>query len=475
MPQVPGRALGLQFDSWSFWLVLWPATVAALWAVRGRLLMRNLVLLGASYSFYAAWDVRFLALLLVSSLVDYSLARLIEGRPWHRRRFVLLSIVVNLGILFTFKYYSFFLVELRALLGLSPAPNLLIDVGVPVGLSFYTFQTLGYTIDVARGKLKAEASLLRYCCFVSFFPQLMAGPIERGRDLLPQFSTLRLPQGKELERYSWWIVWGIFLKSFVARGCSSFVDPCFSDPSRCDATALVAAQGFFVVQLYADFAGYSAMAIGLAGLLGFRLSENFNSPLLARSVVEFLKRWHLTLTRWLRDYVFYYVHRRFGRGPWALLFATLVYLALIGFWHGPQLGYVLCFAIGIVHFVPRIFFGLRNADERVPLRWLDAPKVLVTFCFLALHLTLFRAGTLDRAHDFFVELVSASWSAPSVDVVVFGLFCAGLLLLERWVRSWRGLPSRLPARLAVRLVSLAMVYVAAAGFYRPQPNIYFQF
>ncbi len=354
------------FNSWLFW-----AFFISLYLVYLRLGRRgqNLLCLVGSYAFYAAWDWRFLGLMLLSTVVDYWVAQGISATSSKRRRRGLLvaSLVTNLGLLGFFKYYDFFSESLRVVLeqmGVTADPMLL-NVILPVGISFYTFQTLSYTIDVYRGTTKAAKNPLDFALYVSFFPQLIAGPIERSSRLLPQIQNPRRLTHEHLRRGVWLIVYGLFMKVAVADNLSVYADGLFGEPSP-EGLAVWMRVLAFMFQIYGDFAGYSAIARGVASLMGFSLMVNFNAPYLSTSPSEFWKRWHISLSSWLRDYL--YIPLGGSRGGFRSSCRNLMITMLLGgLWHGAGWNFILWGVYhGLLLVVYRVlarFFG-RDTDRK---------------------------------------------------------------------------------------------------------------
>ena len=276
------------------------------WLVLNKdLKLQNTFLLIASYFFYGWWDWRFLVLIFISSSTDFFVGLLLDRTDdrLRRRIYLFCSIIVNLGILFFFKYFNFFLDTLRLTFGLEEEGFSTLNIILPVGISFYTLQTLSYTIDVYDRKIKATADFVSFFAYVSFFPQLVAGPIERASDLLPQFQKRRVfdyPGAVDGLRQ---ILWGLFKKLVIADNCGLYVDLVFEEPGLFGGSTLFLALVLVAFQFYCDFSGYSDIAIGSARLLGFNLSKNFDFPFFARNVSEFWQKWHITLINWFRYYI----------------------------------------------------------------------------------------------------------------------------------------------------------------------------
>jgi len=365
---------------------------------------QNRLLLAASYLFYAAWDWRFLSLILISTAVDYTCAIRIHASQGRRRRlFLIASMVTNLGILSLFKYFNFFsdsLIGFLGLFGLHATPCTL-NIILPVGISFYTFQTMGYTIDVYRRRMEPQRRFGVFALFVAFFPQLVAGPIERASRLLPQITTRRHVTSEKLGRGAFLILYGLFQKIVVADNLAPVVDQVFGGPVPGNALHILLAVYAFAVQIFCDFAGYSNIARGVAACLGFDLMVNFHSPYFAVNPVEFWKRWHISLSSWLRDYL--YIPLGGNRGGTLLTLRNLALTMLLGgLWHGARWTFVLWGAYhGLLLVAHRLYVQLTSglSDERsARLRhvW-TACKWAVFFHLVCLGWIFFRAQSTAEA------------------------------------------------------------------------------
>ncbi|MBK6344070.1 MAG: MBOAT family protein, partial [Flavobacteriales bacterium] len=317
---------------------------------------RNAFLLLASYVFYGWWDPRFLSLLALSSLIDFWVSKRIgkETRTARRKALLLLSLAANLGMLGFFKYYDFFVSNFESAFSLFGHPLQLrhLDIILPVGISFYTFQTLSYTIDVYMGRLKPSTDGLSFMAFVSFFPQLVAGPIERATHLLPQFSKTRsfsLEQSSDGLRQ---MLWGLVKKVVVADNCAPYVDSIFAAPEAASGSTLLVGAMLFSFQIYCDFSGYSDIAVGCARLFGFDLMRNFAYPYFSRDIAEFWRRWHISLSSWFRDYVYVPLGGSRGRLG-ATMRNTLIIFIISGFWHGANWTFICWGAVHALYFMPR--------------------------------------------------------------------------------------------------------------------------
>jgi alginate O-acetyltransferase complex protein AlgI len=432
---------------------------------------RKLWLLLASQAFYAAWDWRFLSLIWISIAVDYTLALAMQGRSIRGRRMLLCtSLAVNLGLLGCFKYLDFF-VESAALfshwLGL-PLSHSTLALILPLGISFYTFQTLSYTIDVARGRIEPTRSLLDFALFVSFFPQLVAGPIVRASEFLPQLQQMRTFADVAVRSQLMLFLAGFIKKACVADQAATAVDAVFAQPEAYGAASKWLASALYSLQIYCDFSGYSDMAIATAGLLGYRLALNFDAPYLSSSIREFWRRWHISLSTWFRDYLYIPLGgSRLGslkttRNLW------LVFL-ICGLWHGAAWTFVVW---GLVH---GLFLSLeRMVDPSVLPRWLGR---IYTLAVVTIAFTIFRSPDLPAASSYITGMFMPS-AAPenTLDPAWWGLligFAAIHVALHR--RLIQPQIERLPDwTFAIGFgaaVALMLPWVAV-GY---QPFIYFQF
>ena len=337
------------FNSLDF-LLFFILVFTAYWSVPAKFpQVRSTIVLVASYVFYGYWDWRFLGLIIISTGVDYVSAQQIsKGQSKKiKRGWLALSLVVNLGLLGFFKYFNFFaesFAEMLALAGLNVTYSTL-NIVLPIGISFYTFQTLSYTIDVYRQKISPTRNLLQFAAFVAFFPQLVAGPIERASDLLPQFSVGKRFDYNRAVYGGMLMIYGFFKKVAVADNLAQWVDPVFANPEEYVNWQIIGAFIAFGFQVYTDFSGYSDIAIGLAAIFGFRLSTNFKTPFFSDSIRTFWTRWHITLYSWFRDYV--YIPLGGSRStPAKRTFNLLITFGLSGLWHGASLNYIL---FGLLH------------------------------------------------------------------------------------------------------------------------------
>ncbi len=343
------------FNSIDFAFFL-PIVFILYWFVTNKdLRLQNLLIVTASYVFYGWWDWRFLSLIFFSTIVDYTIGRKlkIEENKIKRKTLLWTSILVNLGFLGFFKYYNFFVdnfITAFSFFGQDIQANSL-NIILPVGISFYTFQTLSYTIDVYKRKLEPTNDFIAFSAFVSFFPQLVAGPIERATHLLPQFYSKRTFDYSKAVDGMRQILWGLFKKIVIADNCAEFANQIFNNSADMNGSTLVLGALFFTFQIYGDFSGYSDIAIGTSRLFGFDLMRNFNFPYFSRDIAEFWRRWHISLSTWFRDYLYIPLGGSRG-GTWMKVRNTFVIFIISGFWHGANWTFIVWGALNAIYFLP---------------------------------------------------------------------------------------------------------------------------
>jgi len=446
---------------------------------------QNRWLLLASYVFYGWWDWRFLSLLAISTVVDFFCARGIAASDdrRHRRRLLQVSLATNLGILGFFKYFDFFsesAAELLTGLGVHASP-LMLEVVLPVGISFYTFQTLGYTIDVWRGDSRPARHLLDFALYVAFFPQLVAGPIERARQLLPQIENPRHVGREDVAAAAQLLAIGFFKKLCIADSVAPYVDRAFNDPGALSASQILLATYLFAFQIYGDFSGYTDIARGAARLLGIKLSVNFRQPYLSASITEFWRRWHISLSTWLRDYL--YIPMGGNRRDPARTYRNLIATMLIGgLWHGAAWHFVVWGGLhGVALAVERIVTGRTVSSHDAG----EAPRglrrvlsIVLTFHGVCLLWVLFRADSLSAAAAFLSGL-GGTWALPPLEWAVVALFAlVSMLALD--LHSWRTdaeLPvhAQWPAWVQGAVLAGLLTAISFIGTQNARPFIYFQF
>ena len=486
------------FNSPQF-VVFFAAVFALYWFIP-RARPQNVLLLVGSYIFYGFWSWKFLSLIVISTLVDYMVGLAIDGTEdqKRRRRFLYLSLIVNLGLLGAFKYANFFIAETEVLLSALgfQVHTRTLEIILPIGISFYTFQTLSYTIDVYRGKIKPTRNLIDFALFVSFFPQLVAGPIERATNLLPQIQKARVFSFELAASGMQLMIWGLFKKVVIADNLAPYVDVVYAHPSAYNGSALATATVFFAFQIYCDFSGYSDIARGCARTLGFDISTNFRLPYFSKNPVEFWQRWHITLSSWFQDYLYFPLAMHYMRkGGWLAKYrAHIVAMTLIGFWHGASWNFII-FGLywGVVialYLVAREYASNFAREEstgnefwRVPAA---AASMAVMFIVVCLGWVLFRADSMADFVYVTTHLFSTAgighvvgigvWSAAALWSLVLGLYLAEWVYLAReplatavLSKGWASVTMRY-----AMLVPILLSYVVAQGT-TSQPFIYFQF
>lgn len=378
----------------------------------------NITLLIASYIFYGWWDWRFLGLIVLSSCVDYTIALQIkknEVKQASKKMLLILSLFVNLGLLIYFKYFNFFIdsfVESFKLLGYNFSADRL-SIILPVGISFYTFQTLSYTIDVYRGKLEPSQSVVKFFTYVSFFPQLVAGPIERATNLLPQFSLKKEFEYQTAIVGLRLVLWGLFKKVVIADNCAVVVNQVFSTYEDQSGAMLLYASVLFAFQIYGDFSGYSDIAIGIARLLGFKLMKNFAFPYFSRDIAEFWRRWHISLSTWFRDYLYIPLGGSRGTRMNQIRNISIVFI-VSGFWHGANWTFIIWGALNALYFFP-IFFMNKNRDNLGGINSSGVfnklkmfAGIITTFGLTCLAWIFFRSENVQQAVEIILKIFSNS-------------------------------------------------------------------
>lgn len=457
--------------------------------------IQNAFLLLASYFFYGWWDWRFLSLIVFSSVLDYSIGKkMAKSQHAGQRKFLLfLSVFVNLGFLGFFKYFDFFLVNLTDAFTLMGRPIAFrgLEIVLPVGISFYTFQTLSYSIDIYRKKLEPSNDPIAFFSFVSFFPQLVAGPIERATNLLPQFSKPRVFDRSKAEDGMRQMLWGLFKKVVIADNCARIVDSVYADVGGAEPFMLLVGILLFTFQIYCDFSGYSDIAIGCARLFGFNLMQNFAFPYFSRDIAEFWRRWHISLSTWFRDYLYIPLGGSRG-GKWMQIRNTMIIFIVSGFWHGANWTFIFWGALNALFFLP-LLLGNRNrtnldtiANNRILPSLPELGGVLLTFALTNLAWIFFRAVSIEQAF----EVIYRLGEFAQVDIIEqFALFRSFfgmekflvlilfLLAMEWWNRKRQhGLElTGRPPWVRRGLYILMMLIVFTFGTFQEQSFIYFQF
>lgn len=475
------------FNSLQFAYFL-PVVFLAYWFIPNKSKQsQNLVLTAASYFFYSCWDWHFLFLLLFSTLLVYFAGIQIENSTskTSRKFWLWLTIILSLALLGAFKYYDFFAVSLAELgnaLGLHLDP-ILLKLILPVGISFFTFHGLSYIIDIYYNRIKAEKNLIDYSLFVSYFPLLVAGPIERATHLLPQLKVKREFDFEKAKEGIYQIIWGLVKKVVIADTCAMYANAVFDNYNSMNSLSLILGAVYFAFQIYGDFSGYSDIALGTSKLFGIDLLKNFDFPYFSRDIAEFWRKWHISLTTWFRDYI--YIPLGGSRGTKLFQIRNVFIIFLIsGFWHGASWTYVAWGFINAMYFIPLLMLN-RNRNN------LDAFKIsfdlnslriicniIITFAITCLAWIFFRAKTIHDAISYIKRMLTDLHFAPqffnferyNYELIVMVL----LFVIVEWNNRYKIEP--LSGRYSWLKVSLAIIAIIALGIFTDYKNfIYFQF
>lgn len=477
----------MNFDSISFAVFL-PIVFILYWFSTNKSFKRqNILLLIASYFFYSCWDIRFLSLLLLSTLIDFLIGLKIsdsENRA-NRKAWLVFSIVINLGLLVFFKYYNFFASSFSELLhGLNIQSNeYTLNLILPIGISFYTFHGLSYVIDIYTNKIQPEKNFINYAVFVSFFPLLVAGPIERATHLLPQiqkerhFDYLKSVDGLRQ------ILWGLFKKLVIANHCAYYVEIIFSDSGVYSGSTLLLGAFLFFIQVYTDFSAYSDIALGVARLFGIELLQNFSFPFFSRNLTEFWRRWHISLSSWFRDYL--YIPLGGSRnGKFKTIRNIFLIFLLGGLWHGANWTFLVWGFVNALYLIPSIFFNNNLPSDIVAKgklfpTFLEFLYMLRTFILIALVCVFFRAENLPHAFNYFSGLFTESlFSLPTVKPTALFFLILFFTSVE-WLGREQTHPLKNLAFKQPKWLRLFFYYLIVLSIYLSkvpeQKFIYFQF
>ncbi|XMO85261.1 MBOAT family O-acyltransferase [Algibacter sp. AS12] len=476
------------FNSIDFAVFL-PIVFILYWFIFNKnLKLQNLLIVVASYIFYGWWDWRFLSLILFSTIIDYSIGISLSKQESKTKRKTLLwiSILVNLGFLSFFKYYNFFLenfITAFSFFGAAIKTNSL-NIILPVGISFYTFQTLSYTIDVYKRKIHPTKDFIAFTAFVSFFPQLVAGPIERASNLLPQFLKQRKFEYFKAVDGMRQILWGLFKKIVIADNCAQYANIIFNNSSEYSGSTLVLGAIFFTFQIYGDFSGYSDIAIGSSRLFGFNLKQNFAFPYFSRDIAEFWRRWHISLSTWFRDYL--YIPLGGSRGSTYNKIRNVFIIFLVsGFWHGANWTFIVWGALNALYFLP-IFLtnnNRNNLDVVAKGKHLPSIKdlflILITFSLTVFAWIFFRAENISHAFSYICSIFSNSlFSIPEIKPKAVILLLALFIIIEWFGRSEQYAISKPPSNIIFRwlfYIGLILIIYFYGNFSEEIEFIYFQF
>ncbi len=478
------------FNSFEFLLYL-PITFLLYWAFSRNRKIQNLIVVIASYVFYGWWDWRFLMLIAFTSVCSYASGLLLERFEGQRKRQKMVSaanIVLNLGILGLFKYYNFFVDNLELLLSAMGfhLDMMTMSIILPVGISFYTFQALSYTIDIYQKKLPATHDIIEFFAFISFFPQLVAGPIERATNLLPQFQKERkFDYAKAVDGLRQ-MLWGFLKKLVVADNCAAVVNEHWNDYQTLPGLTLFILGVLFTLQIYCDFSGYSDIAIGCARLFGINLMRNFNVPYFSRSIPEFWRRWHISLTTWFRDYIYFPLGGS-RCGKWKTIRNVYIVWGISGLWHGANWTFV-CW--GLFHATLLAVYNILGISTKYKQvvaygRFLpnlkETGQMMLTFFLAVLGWIIFRAESMSQAAGFFHAMVCNTFYDPSKLYGLMFLRFGLLLLLVEWLQRDKQHALQLPVvkPFNYKVVRWGIYYLVLALIYNytgtSQSFIYFQF
>ena len=476
------------FNSIGFAIFL-PVVFLLYWLVTNKnLRIQNILLLLASYYFYACWDWRFLFLLMFSTLLDYCTGlKMQEAENQKGKRFWFwLSITINLGFLGVFKYYNFFaqsFAEAISHVGLQVNPWTL-QVILPVGISFYTFHGLSYVIDVYKDRIRAESNFVDYAVFVSFFPLLVAGPIERATHLLPQIKKRRTFNYTQAVDGLRQILWGLFKKIVIADNCAEFANQIFNSSADQSGSTLALGAVLFAFQIYGDFSGYSDIAIGTARLFGIDLLRNFAFPYFSRDIAEFWRRWHISLSSWFKDYLYIPLGGSKG-GNWMRIRNTFIIFIVSGFWHGANWTFIVWGALNALFIMPSIIMKTNRNHLETVAQGNILPTVkeffqmTVTFSLAVLAWIFFRAENISHAFSYISGIFSRSlFSIPTITPRLLMLLIIIFMVIEWLGREQQyaiaklGLQWKRPIRYAMYYAIIIAIFWFAG---KDQQFIYFQF
>jgi len=476
------------FNSIEFAIFL-PIVFFLYWFVTNeRLKAQNFLIVAASYVFYGWWDWRFLSLIAFSSFVDYFIGLgLLRYHDTRKRKLLLLtSILINLGFLGFFKYYNFFaesFAEAFTLFG-QPFTASRLHIILPVGISFYTFQTLSYSIDLYNRKLEPTKDLVAFLAFVSFFPQLVAGPIERAAHLLPQFYTQRTFDYVKAVDGMRQILWGLFKKIVIADNCAIYANKIFDNYGDYSGSTLLLGAVFFAFQIYGDFSGYSDIAIGTSRLFGFDLMRNFNFPYFSRDIAEFWRRWHISLSTWFRDYLYIPLGGSSGRTLMKIRNTFIIFI-VSGFWHGANWTFIAWGLLNVIYFLPLLLKKKNRVNTNIVAQNKMLPttseffQMLSTFMLTCMAWVFFRARDVSSAFDYIKRLFTPELLRLPEVYHVSTLLLILLLIAVEWIQREKQHALefnsvKLPAMLRWSIYySLLLIIFLFGG--QQQEFIYFQF
>ncbi|NOW98921.1 MBOAT family protein [Mucilaginibacter sp. SG564] len=436
------------FNSVAFAIFL-PIIFILYWFLTGKnLRIQNVLLLISSFFFYSYWDYRFLLLLILSISLDFVVAKKIHNAEGPKKRlWFLTSIIFNLAILFFFKYFNFFIESFSSAFGTIGIPiNVsILNLILPLGISFYTFHELSYITDIYREKVKPVENYVDYALFVSFFPLLVAGPIERATHLLPQIQKKRYFNYSQAVNGLRQLLWGYFKKVVIADNCAEVVNSIFNNTSTSHTgSAYFIGAVFFSFQIYCDFSGYSDIALGTARLFGFELLKNFNYPYFSRDIAEFWRRWHISLTTWFRDYVYIPLGGNKG-STWIRVRNTFLIFLISGFWHGANWTFIVWGLLNAVYFLPLLLLKKNRSNLEIVAKGRNFPtlketlSIIITFILTTLAWIFFRAENMTAAISYISAIFSPSLiTLPHLASFTFNIYALDVLILLFLLIEWAG-------------------------------------
>lgn len=475
------------FNSLPFFIFLTIVFVLFWFVVNRYHKLQTLLLLVSSYVFYAWWDYRFLALIILSTIVDYLVGlSLFKNKSNRNRKYLLLmSLIFNIGLLGFFKYFNFFIeswVDAWQLFGITMHTSTL-NIILPLGISFYTFQTLSYTIDIYRKKMEPTHHFIEFASYVAFFPQLVAGPIERASQLLPQFKIKkRFNQEVAIDGIHL-IIWGLFQKIVIADSCATYVNAIFDNPQNLNSLTLIMGAIYFAFQIYGDFAGYSNIAIGTAKLFGFNLMRNFNYPYFSRDIAEFWRRWHISLSTWFRDYLYIPLGGSKGSKKQQIRNIFIIFL-ISGFWHGANWTFIVWGGIHALIFIPLLLMNKNRkhletiSSERMLPSIREFIQMLITFCLTSFAWIFFRSASITDSLLYINRLFeNLNFKIEYLNIERYSielLLLIGIFVLIEWFNRTQEHP--ICGKYTFVKASTIIFMIITLGVYSEHQNfIYFQF
>jgi len=475
------------FNSIEFAIFLPTVFILYWFVINKKLKHQNILLIIVSYIFYGWWDWRFLLLIIFSSLVDYYVGIGLSKQTIKKKRKLLLfiSIFINLGFLGVFKYFNFFAENFAnafTFFGQHINPTRL-NIILPVGISFYTFQTLSYSIDVYKRKLEPTNNIIAFFAFVSFFPQLVAGPIERATNLLPQFYKKRIFNYDLATDGVRQIIWGLFKKILIADTAAIYANDIFNNYTDYSGSTLLLGAIYFAFQIYGDFSGYSDIAIGTARLFGFNLMQNFAFPYFSRDIAEFWRRWHISLSTWFRDYLYIPLGGSRG-GIWMKIRNTFIIFIVSGFWHGANWTFIIWGALNAIYFLPLMLLNKNRKNTNNVAEGKSFPsikelfQILITFFLTVIAWVFFRADNIEIAIDYLGRMFSISlFSIPNQFRTPIPWII--ILILIEWIQrdKQHGLQFKFKNVFIKKIIIFSIIIVIALFgiFINASEFIYFQF